>query len=214
MLRSLNVNRFFHVGQLEETLLYTYIHAGKLKRWLASPDCPYLLTFLRTAFDRAYGGKRTGNDIPLDDVANPPEVLTPDDLRSATKHPRVALRARMWHNGTLYSRSSTHVGNSLILYYADGDTSSEPVPGSIKYIYRPRSGTFTFAVQRQPPVATPSLDPFRHYPDFPAKLYSSKLQDELEIVKPEWVAAHFARWKMSAEHAVVLSLFRVCVFSL
>jgi hypothetical protein len=187
------------------------MHAGKLKRWLASSDCPYLLTLLRQSFDRAYGVKPTGDDISPDDVAEPPDVSSPDDLRSATKQPRVGLRARMWHNGTLYSRSSTHVGNSLVLYHVDGDESSELVPGSIKYIYRPRQSSFTFAVQRQLPVAASTLDPFRHYPDFPAKLHSSRLRDELELVKPEWVVAHFARWKMTDDHTVVLPLFRVCV---
>ena len=126
-----------------------------------------------------------------------------------TKQLQVGLYACMWHNGTLYSRSLTHIGNSLVLYYANGDTSSEPVPALIKYIYHPCKCMFIFTVQHQLPVATQTLDPFQHYPDFPAKLYLSQLQDELELVKPEWIVAHFACWKISADHVVVLSLFKI-----
>lgn len=42
--------------------------------------------------------------------------------------------ARMWHKGILYTRASTHVGNSLILYHPEGKMDTVPIPGSIQSI--------------------------------------------------------------------------------
>src|SRR5215470_16304341 len=55
------------------------------------------------------------------------------------------------------------------------------------------------------------LDPFRHYPHFPAKLYSSALSSHLEVVQVDWVTVHFARWQFSQSSAVVLPLWKVCI---
>ena len=81
------------------------------------------------------------------------------------------------------------------------------VPGSIKYIYQER-GRFVLAIQRQLPADDVS-DPYGIYPYFPAKLYSSSLSRELERVEPDWIYAHYARWKVSSTQSVVLSLSRV-----
>ncbi|KAF8580631.1 hypothetical protein K439DRAFT_1356478, partial [Ramaria rubella] len=35
------------------------------------------------------------------------------------------------------------------------------------------------------------------YPHFPAKLYSSDLSEQLEIVKVNWVVGHFSQWSIS-----------------
>ena len=63
--------------------------------------------------------------------------------------------------------------------------------------------------QRQLPAPADELDPFRHYPGFPAKLYCSRLSHELEIVQAEWVVSHYARWTMPSGCVVVLLLSRV-----
>jgi hypothetical protein len=65
-----------------------------------------------------------------------------------------------------------------------------------------------FAVRQHLPLHS-YPDPFRHYPDFPAQLHSSALADHLEVVMPEWVVSHFARWRFSPQHIVALSLCRV-----
>ena len=69
-----------------------------------------------------------------------------------------------------------------------------------------------FAVQCQD-VAHPSVvDPFKPYPHFPAKLYSSSIHDTLEVVHVDWVLCHFAQWQMSSDHVVILSLSQVRYF--
>ncbi|KAG1849593.1 hypothetical protein C8R48DRAFT_567569, partial [Suillus tomentosus] len=110
--------------------------------------------------------------------------------------------------GTIYTHDSTHVGNSLILYHPDGIRNVQPTPGIIKYIFETEQ-VVGFGVRRYLPLYS-HPDPFRHYPHFPARLYSSVLADHLETVKPEWVVSHFAHWNFSPQHIVVVSLCRVC----
>jgi hypothetical protein len=175
------------------------------------PDCPPLLKACKNVYDHAYGQLDRDDDMDLEDGTDRSPITTPVDLRNATRLPSAVLSARHRYNGTIYSRASTHVGNSLVYFYAEGITTSDPIPGSIKYIYQPTNGTVTYAVQRQIPVADGTLDPFRHYPDIPAKLYSSQLSDSLDLVNPDWVIAQYARWVMHDEYAVVLSLFQVSI---
>jgi hypothetical protein len=173
------------------------------------PDCPPLLKACKNAYDCAYGELDLDDDMDLEDGTDRPPITTPVDLRDATGLRSAVLSARHRHKGTIYSRASTHVGNSLVYFHAQGIPTSHPIPGSIKYIYQPTNGQITYAVQRQIPVANGTPDPFRHYPDIPAKLYSSRLDDSLEIVEPDWVVAQYARWVMDDDYAVILSLSQV-----
>ena len=63
-------------------------------------------------------------------------------------------------------------------------------------------------MQRQLGVSN-VVDPFCCYPYFKAKMYSSKMCADLEIVHVDWVMSHYARWEVTPEHAVVLNLSRV-----
>ncbi|KAG2130469.1 uncharacterized protein EDB93DRAFT_1064598, partial [Suillus bovinus] len=116
------------------------------------------------------------------------------------------LHARIVYKGSVYACESTHVGNSLILYYPDSVMHTQ-IPGTIKYIFRTKHGV-GFAVRHHLPLHS-YPDPFRHYPDFPAQLHSLALTDHLEVVMPEWVVSHFAQWRFSPQHIVALSLCRV-----
>jgi hypothetical protein len=199
-----------HFGKLESTLMRTVLRAGNLKRWLASPQCPEILRQCKALFDCAFVIPDNSDDEG-EDPAVAPLVTTPADLRLLVNTDKVALQARFRHKGVMYTRSATHMGNSLIQFYPGGSTVSPALPGSIEYIFRTPDGPVSFAVRRQLPLSEGTLDPFRHYPHFPAKLYSSSLAGTLELVRADWVMAHFARYQSSNLHAVVLSLSRVCI---
>jgi hypothetical protein len=199
------------IGQLEGTILQAFIKAANLRRWLSRPDCPAVIKECKRLFDKAYNQK--GDDygpneylFEADNIAT--KVSVPNDLQPLLAEKKVGLRARFKHDGIVYARSSTHVGNSLVHFYPDGCKSSTAVPGSIKYIFDGCDG-ISFAVQRHFDADPGTSDPFALYPDFPAKLYSTTLSDKLEIVKVEWIKSHFARWRMSSEHVVVVSLSKV-----
>jgi hypothetical protein len=193
-----------HFGQLEGTLMRTIIRAGNLKRWLRTPECPEILRQCRILFDRAFD-IHDNSDVEDEDTASS-LVTTPADLRLLINVEKVTLQARLHHGNVIYARSTTHMGNSLIHFYPVGSTSSHAVPGSIVYIFSTPNCPPSFAVRRQLPLSDGTLDPFRHYPHFPAQLYSSSLATNLELVQVDWVMAHFARWQFSESHAVVLSL--------
>jgi hypothetical protein len=208
------------LGELEPTMLQCFIKAGKLKRWLARPDCSDAIKQCKNFFDRAYHPKSDDNtkrfnedELFFDDdpstetqaSADSSLKQTPDDLYPLLRQDQVALPARHKHKGVIYARSSTHLGNSLVQFYPQGDRTTSPVPASIKYIFYDRHRT-AYAVQRQVPLPDNHPDPFARYPHFPAKLYSSAISQNLEVIEVNWVLSHFARWQLSPQYAVVLSL--------
>jgi hypothetical protein len=208
-------------GEMESTMLRSFIRAGKLKRWLARDDCPPAIKECKIMFDKAYAPNVSDESrvsdvgdgvfvepILADDQAVPRKV--PEDLRPLVRKEKTVMRARLRHRGVTYAISSTHLGNSLVHFYPHGDTTKSPIPGSIKYIFE-HEGKMAVAIQRQLPARQGVVDPFKPYIHFPAKLYSSGISDALEIVQIDWIMCHFARWQMSSEHVVVLSLSRVCI---
>jgi hypothetical protein len=71
----------------------------------------------------------------------------PEDLYILIKWRTAVLRATLKFEGVIYSKASTHVGNSQIFFYPRGDRSLTPVPANIKYIYSMLTGELLFAVQ-------------------------------------------------------------------
>jgi hypothetical protein len=200
-------------SQLHVTLMRTFIRAGNLKRWLASSECPEILRHCKVVFDKAFSQNLQDESPANDDEdmkPDPQKHCTPDDLKHLTRSKTVALQAYHHHNGVVFSRSSTHMGNSLVHFYPNGYKLSPPIPGAITYIYHTDGTPISYAVRRQLPTPPFTLDPYQAYANFPAKLYSSALSENLEMVKPEWVLAHYARWRLSPSEVVVVSLSRVC----
>lgn len=189
-------------------MVTSYIRGASLRRWLARADCPAVIKACKTLFDKAFSPK--SEDLLGDDGNDLGVVTLPSDLRNATNLLKASLMARCRFRGFIYSRSSTHLGNSLVLFHKGGDRRLSPVPGCIKHIYRHQSTTY-LAVQRYEDIEHGTADPFAKYPYFPAKLYSSTLADPLEIIQPEWIHSHFALWEFSPSQVVVLSLSHVCM---
>lgn len=202
-------------------MLQSYIKATKLRCWLSRRDCPLVIRECKILFDRMDAPKsatRSDEELakdPFDDNVRAPvsaiATVVPEDLHTLIKRQTAILRARLKYEGVFYSKASTHVGNSQILFYPQGDRSSSHIPGTIRHIYAAPTGEYVFAVQRYIPLPLHDnhVDPFAMYPGFPAKLYSSSVSNHLENVKVAWVVGHFARWEVSRDQAVILSLSRV-----
>jgi len=196
-------------------MLCSYLKGTKLHAWLSWPDCPQAVKECKVLLDQAYGVN--GNDTTIIDPLE--EYVRPLDTARATNVPpdlgefvclcRTVLRAHLRHAGVVFSRSSTNVGNSQIMFYPSGDQSLQAVPGLIKYIFEGDDGSMAFAVQWQEALRRNGEgDPFAAYPHFPAKLYSAQASEKLEKVKILWVVSHYACWAIS-EEVVVLSLCHV-----
>ena len=159
--------------------------------------------FKTRVFDQFFAPKgNTGEFLSEGTLSIASRVAVPHDLRPLlSKSSTVILRAHHRAHTVVFSRASTHVGNSLVQFLPEGSKNTQPIPASIKYIFE-KEGKIRFAVQRQLP-APGTVDPFLRYPDFPAKLYSSQLSPSLEEVDVEWVVGHCARYIFSQKLAAI-----------
>jgi hypothetical protein len=189
-------------------LLKSYIRTSKLRQWIGRRDCPDFIKECKTVFDKAFATDKGSNSVN----ALPASAFgpVPSELRGLVKDCEIALRAPHQVNSIVFAHSSTHLGNSLILFYPGGDTCTVPIPSSIKYIVSPASSKAPFYVmQRQLAALLNTVNPFSRYPYFKAKMYSSKMGVDLEVVHVDWVVSHYAWWEVMQEHAVVLNLSQV-----
>jgi hypothetical protein len=189
-------------------MLYSYIKTTMFCRWLAQPDCSPIIQECRDIFDRVYAPKSAKNssqvfaEDPMNDAIQVPDCAitsdVPDDLYILLRRCTATLCATLKFDGIMYSRASTHLGNSQIFFYPQGDQTLTPVPANIKYIYGMLTeelsfAVLSFAVQRHLPLDhhNCTINPFSIYPDFPAKMYSTELESHLENVKLSWAVSHF-----------------------
>ena len=117
-------------GELEAKMAKSFLQGARLQQWINHPDSPAILKECKILFDKAF---EDGVDED-DEFADSAYISTPAILRCFVKSHTVALHARCSVNQTMYCRSSTHVGNSLVMVYPKGNKSQEPVPGCIKHI--------------------------------------------------------------------------------
>jgi hypothetical protein len=175
-------------GELEGILTKSFLRGATLRRWLRRPDCPDIIKHFKAIFDRAFGQR---SEV----VGTSPPLVKDGD------------RAQYMFNGTSFSRASTHLGNSLVLYYPSSSAST-PIAGSIERILSHGEET-SFIIRRQAPLPPGQSDPFlRYYPYFPAQTYSSKMQNTTDKVPPSLILSHCARFELSEDRAVVLNLSR------
>ncbi|KAI6017355.1 hypothetical protein BKA83DRAFT_4059293, partial [Pisolithus microcarpus] len=158
-----------------------------LQHWLGRPDSPAAIKECKLLFDK---------------------YISNSEVSISEFH--LVLHACTNFGGTIFSRHSSHQGNSSIMFYPGGSQSRPPIPGCIKYIFEDNGHT-ELAVQQQLPVGADAIDAFQHYPYFPACLYSVALGEDLEVVRLEWVMCHCARWNFSEKHVIILPLLQVSV---
>ncbi len=190
-----------------------FTRATSLRRWIARPECPPFLQECQAVFRQTFGGAKLNSNALDDDIPKSAFISTLHELRGIISDKSIALRARHHYDDVIFSKASAHVGNSLILFYPEGKSVEHPIPGCIKHIVVKKSKQVVYAVCEQLPAPEGSKDPFRFYPHFPAKVYSSKLSTELVLVEPSWVISHFARWKIDEDRVVVLTLSRVSIIT-
>ena len=70
----------------------------------------------------------------------------PDALKGIISECRVAFQACHKFNIAFFCHSSMHVGNSLVLFYPDGNHLQTPVPGSIEYIVSKPNNKIVYVV--------------------------------------------------------------------
>ncbi|OCH84644.1 hypothetical protein OBBRIDRAFT_815396 [Obba rivulosa] len=182
-------------GEVEITMLNSYLRASKLRCWFQRPDCPPALWQVKRFFDKAFGNgnfaRSTETESRSEDNISPrSSVPIPEDLQMCLPyhyHKSATLLARYKYDGYMFARASTHVGNSLVRYYGNTNTKAY---GSIKYIYKV-GNQVKLAMQHHLPAK--SADPFRRYVDFLATVKSPELSSDLECISPKQIICHFVR---------------------
>jgi len=200
----------FQPGELEQTVLESFIQGSRLRHWLARPDCPTAIKECKVLFDKYITNSGVSSGDIFSDVAGRAKQAAPTDLQLLTSQKCMVLHARTDFGGIVFSRYSTHQGNSLIMFYPGGSQSSPPIPGRIKYIFKD-NGRTQLAVQCQLPAGADAINPFECYPYFPARLYSAQVDEDLEVVHLQWVMCHYARWHLSEKYDVILPLLQVSI---
>ncbi|KAF9017480.1 hypothetical protein BDZ89DRAFT_961082 [Hymenopellis radicata] len=169
--------------------------AANFRRLLNSSSAPALQAF-KHLLEKATTGLAEQDLDTFNDSA-------PDSTRDQ--------HANYTYCGTIFSRASTHLGNSLVQYRVDG--LPEPVAGSIERI-RTDGDRVVFDIRRQAQLPHGQNDPFKPYPWFPATTYSSHLQNVVDRVSPNQVIGHVARFVFSESRCVILDITRVCGLTL
>jgi hypothetical protein len=128
-------------GVMEATIARSFMRAANLRRWLKRPDCPEVIRQFKHLFDKSFTPAAT--DPNLDAYDEPPG----------------SEQAHYSRDGVNFSRASTHLGNSLVLYHPTL-SSTEPIAGSIQFI-RSTGGQVNFHIQRQAILSPTKFDPFK-----------------------------------------------------
>ena len=117
------------IGQMESTLLLSFLTATKLHCWLSDPQSPFIFKEIKLVFDNIYKSNNLYDDPHHDsstdqanlDVSTPKSI--PDDLKNIQiiNKNKVFIRAHIKLQGISYTHSQTHLGNSLVHLHPEGD---------------------------------------------------------------------------------------------
>jgi hypothetical protein len=195
-------------------MVHSFIKATRLRSWLSRPQCSPAIKECEALFNRVLPGlfdSRINETANEDTETYKAASNIPLELLPLLKDKEVHLPARFKQNGVTFARSSTHLGNSFVLFYPNGNKQLSPEPGQIEHIIVELGSpeTVTFAIKCHLPLSPETVDPFKAYEHLPMKLYSSQLTDELQIINIDWIFGQFARCSITSSHVVVLSLSRV-----
>ncbi|KAJ7113437.1 hypothetical protein C8R44DRAFT_741039 [Mycena epipterygia] len=170
-------------GEHEATVLTTWMRGANLRRWLKRPNCPKVLQEFNRLFNLYHSSK----------IENPearPGIETKPRKKGFQDGEQVYYNFAGMH----FSRAETHMGNSLVSYLDEGKIWF----GSIEKIKVTPQGSNSLPLGKN--------DPFKDFPHFPARTYSSKMAETLVDVAPSKVLGHYARFSFSDSCAVVLDL--------
>jgi hypothetical protein len=196
------------LGQWEASVHKKFAAAGKFIRWFTSTCSPGVRLFREKIYNRFLRAIWRQDDSDLDDgediAPRTPPQTTPEELLHCIQKPKVNLRANLRIKGDLFSRESTHHGNSQIIFQEVGQSAPQ-VYGTVKYIIWD-GNRHVLAVNKWLPLPENIADPFRHWPDFPARMLRSTKEPEIQLVELQNVLGQYAWCPLSTEYAAVISL--------
>lgn len=211
-------------------MLRSFCIAATVRQFLDRIDCPGLLKKASTILDRFFGANKRGtlmHDLhTLINLPATPQDITsvpwnklklqplPGELREGHSASEALMLSRHSVRGADFAVEPTSREASQVFYRSkDGHA----VPGVIQYIfkvYEPLdqklcvARTF-FAIRPYLPSTLPH-NPFAGYADFGASIWSSELQETLDVVEDRHEIHHALRRQWSDDTYVFKSCNRVC----
>ena len=123
------------IGQMESTLLISFLKASRLWQWLSNPQSPPIFQEIKTVFNKIYKSTHSYDDPHNDDPTHQALDISTiktilQDLKAMlnVSQSKIYLRTCIKIQGICYTCSETHIGNSLVHFYLNGDRSKSCVP--------------------------------------------------------------------------------------
>jgi hypothetical protein len=104
-----------------------------------------------------------------------------------------------------YSRTSTHIGNSTIIYLPPSNSSVVTVPGQIQHINL-IDGQPHFTVKHYGPIPPEELNPFTRYLHFHCRSFTSTFLPQEDVISLHDIISHRASLKLDNGHIAILNL--------
>ena len=121
------------IGQMESTLLHSFLKATKLQQWLSNSQSPPIFQEIQTVLEKIYKNTHLYSDpYNVDPTHQVPDISTPKSIPHDLKamlngsQSKIYLRAHIKIQGIFYTCLETH---SLVHFYPNGDWCKSCIPG-------------------------------------------------------------------------------------
>lgn len=224
-------------------MLHSFCKGASFHQWLLRENSPPILKYCQQLLNKAYNYDRGSLTPPLpvaqDDNINESEVLTTVNAKLvASNFVQPDSKYKILPSPTLTRILGTEpfecflhipgskgdytipgkgaIGNSNVCFQAQGNycPGQRWLAGQIRHIFRQtKSSPIQVGICRSMPTSTPH--PFSDYwaNGFEADIVASKFSNSLEIINFSPIAGHSARWSISDDLVVIVSLCSMSLLS-
>ncbi|KAJ3871047.1 hypothetical protein F5051DRAFT_341426, partial [Lentinula edodes] len=224
------------IGKFECTMHHSFCEGANFRQWLLRSNSPPMLRYCQQLMDKAYNFNHELPATPEDDVDDSvpdlptvPELVENNFAQPDSRYiipppsnlkkllgavPSECFSRIPGSKGDYTIPGEGALGNHYICFQPEGvyHPGQRWLAGQIRHIFRQtQKGPIKLAIQRS--LSTTALHPFGDFwaNGFEADMVSSEFSSNLEIVNLNQVAGHSARWAISDNQVVVVSLCSVSV---
>lgn len=223
-------------GKFECTMHHSFCEGANFRQWLLQSNSLPMLQYCQQLMDKAYNFNHELPATPEDDVDDSvpdlptvPELVENNFAQPDSRYiipppsnlkkllgavPSECFSRIPRSKGDYTIPGEGALGNHYICFQPEGvyHPGQRWLAGQIRHIFRQmQKGPIKLAIQRS--LSTTALHPFGDFwaNGFEADMVSSEFSSNLEIVNLNQVAGHSARWAISDNQVVVVSLCSVSV---
>jgi hypothetical protein len=193
---------------MESTVHRSFIRGAGLRRWMARPDAHPLIKAAKNLFDKIYTQKSEDHPMVMPSLDDDDDQHSEDVASAAAQSDMPRFRYR----GVTYTRSKTHLGNSGVMFYPNGDLGKLPIPGLIDRIDCKGQGNIQLYIKYNLPSRL-KRDPFLQWPEFGAQMWSNKYASSPSKIGLDGIASQMMWFSIDDQYCVVKAVSRVRILS-